>query len=228
MCCVHTYRRMCSIPHSQDAQSRLVHNKVVFTARDVLFTTTNNSSSYSQHDTWRDLAPNLVYMYVHKTPSLVLFTDKRWRGMSLKHLLDAESRVVYIDIDVCVVYIHIDVCVVYRIHKMPSLLLSHLFSTRAYNICKTQHSVRFLSFTYSETRILASDSHSIFWNSDFRQRFPLKSTEIWRSKKHWFCVLKFPLSPLHLTRGYTHSTHVCVVFYLHKTLITSFKRRRFP
>jgi len=129
-----------------------------------------------------------------------------WRGKSLKHLLDAESRVVYI---------HIDVCVVYRIHKTPSLLLSRLFSTgeeeRAYNICKTQHSVRFLSFTYSATWILASDSHSIFWNSDFRQRFPLKSTEIWRSKKHRFCVLKFPLSPLHLTRGYTYR---CICSFL--------------
>jgi len=38
----------------------------------------------------------------------------------------------------------------------------------------------------------------IFWNSDYRQRFPLKSTEIWRSRKHQFCVLKFPLSPLWL------------------------------
>jgi len=39
-----------------------------------------------------------------------------------------------------------------------------------------------------------------FWSSDYRQRFPLKSTEIWRCRKHQFCVLKFPLSPLHSTR----------------------------
>ena len=44
----------------------------------------------------------------------------------------------------------------------------------------------------------------IFWNSEYRQRFPLNilklgsspeislnSTEIWRSRKYWFCVLKF-------------------------------------
>jgi len=42
----------------------------------------------------------------------------------------------------------------------------------------------------------------IFWNSDFRQRFPLKSTEIRRSRKHRFCVLKFPVSPLRSTRGW--------------------------
>ena len=54
----------------------------------------------------------------------------------------------------------------------------------------------------------------IFWNSEYRQRFPLnilklgsspeislKSTGIWRSRKYWFCVLKFPWSPLHSTRG---------------------------
>jgi len=41
----------------------------------------------------------------------------------------------------------------------------------------------------------------VFWNSDYRQRFPLKSTEIWRYRKHLFYVLKFPLSPLHYTRG---------------------------
>jgi len=43
----------------------------------------------------------------------------------------------------------------------------------------------------------------IFWNSDYRQRFPLKSTQIWRYKTHQFCVLKFPLSPLHYTRCVT-------------------------
>jgi len=42
----------------------------------------------------------------------------------------------------------------------------------------------------------------IFWNSDYRQRFPRQSTDIWRDRKHRFCVLKFPLSPLHSTRGY--------------------------
>ena len=31
-----------------------------------------------------------------------------------------------------------------------------------------------LFYVYSETRIIARDSHSIFWNSDYRQRFPLK------------------------------------------------------
>jgi len=39
-----------------------------------------------------------------------------------------------------------------------------------------------------------------FWDSDYRQRFPLESTEIWRYRKHRFSVLKFPLGPLHSTR----------------------------
>ena len=43
----------------------------------------------------------------------------------------------------------------------------------------------------------------IFWISDYRQRFPLKSTEIWRYRIHRFGVLKFPLSPLHSTYGGT-------------------------
>jgi len=51
----------------------------------------------------------------------------------------------------------------------------------------------FLSFTYSETRIIARDSHLLFWNSDYRQRFPLKSTGIWRYRKQPFGVLKFSL-----------------------------------
>jgi len=51
---------------------------------------------------------------------------------------------------------------------------------------------------------LARDSHSIFWNlrdSDYRQRCPLKSTEIRRYRKQRFGVLKFPLSPLPSTHG---------------------------
>ena len=43
----------------------------------------------------------------------------------------------------------------------------------------------------------------IFSNSDCRQRFPLKSTEIWRYRQRRFGVLlKFPVSPLHSTCGY--------------------------
>jgi len=37
-------------------------------------------------------------------------------------------------------------------------------------------------------------------NSNNRQRFPLKLTEIWSYRKHRFCVLKFPLGPLHSSR----------------------------
>jgi len=57
----------------------------------------------------------------------------------------------------------------------------------------------------------------IFWNSDYRQRFPLKSTEIWRSRKHWFCVLKFPRNPLHSTRGALKWCRVmgCLIFMGH-------------
>ena len=36
----------------------------------------------------------------------------------------------------------------------------------------------FSLFIYSETRNIARDSRSLFWNSDYRYRFPLKSTEI--------------------------------------------------
>ena len=82
-----------------------------------------------------------------------------------------------------------------------SCVLPTRVEERAYNICQVQRSVRFLSFTYSETRIIARDSHSLFWNSDYRQRFPLKSNELWRYRKQGFgvTVLKFPLSPLHST-----------------------------
>jgi len=31
----------------------------------------------------------------------------------------------------------------------------------------------------------------IFWNSDYRQRIPLKSTDIWKSRIHTLCVLSF-------------------------------------
>ena len=41
----------------------------------------------------------------------------------------------------------------------------------------------------------------IFWNLDHHQRFPPKSTEIWRYRKDRFCVLKFPSSPLQWTCG---------------------------
>jgi len=44
----------------------------------------------------------------------------------------------------------------------------------------------------------------IFWNSDYRQRFPQKWTWIWRYRKRRFCVFKVPLSPLHSTRGVRH------------------------
>ena len=59
------------------------------------------------------------------------------------------------------------------------------------------------------------DSHSMFWNSDYRQRFPLKATEIWRSRKHWFFVLKFFLSPLHSTRGLCTHTHSYPLSHAH-------------
>ena len=42
---------------------------------------------------------------------------------------------------------------------------------------------------------------NIFWNSDYRQRFPLKSTEIWRYRIQPFGASKCHLSPLHSTRG---------------------------
>jgi len=42
----------------------------------------------------------------------------------------------------------------------------------------------------------------IFWNLDYRQRFPLKSTELWKYRIQLFGVLKFPLSPLHSTHGW--------------------------
>jgi len=47
------------------------------------------------------------------------------------------------------------------------------------------------------------DSRSIFWKLDYHQRFPLKSTKMWRYRKHpdWFCLLKFPLRPHHPTVG---------------------------
>jgi len=51
---------------------------------------------------------------------------------------------------------------------------------RAYNMRWAQHSVRFVCFIYSETQIIARDSHAIFSNSVYSQRLPLKSTEIWR------------------------------------------------
>jgi len=35
--------------------------------------------------------------------------------------------------------------------------------------------------------------HHIFWNSDYRQRFPLESTRIWRSRIHRLCALSFHL-----------------------------------
>jgi len=46
-----------------------------------------------------------------------------------------------------------------------------------------------------------------FWNSDYRQRFPLKLAEIWRYRKKRFGVLKLPLSPLHCSHTHTH-THI--------------------
>ena len=46
----------------------------------------------------------------------------------------------------------------------------------------------------------------ILTNSDYRQRIPLKSTEIWRYRTQPCGVLKFPLSPLHSTRWMTRVT----------------------
>jgi len=52
----------------------------------------------------------------------------------------------------------------------------------------------FLLLYILKLTLIARDSHLIFSNSDCRQRFPIKSTEIRRSRKHRFCVLKFPLT----------------------------------
>jgi len=38
-----------------------------------------------------------------------------------------------------------------------------------------------------------SPEYSGFWNSDYRQRFPLKLTDIWRYRIHTLCVLSFHL-----------------------------------
>jgi len=54
--------------------------------------------------------------------------------------------------------------------------------------------------TYNESATKRAFSlFSIFWNSDYRKRFPLKSTAIWRYRKHRFCVLKYPLKNLYST-----------------------------
>jgi len=58
-----------------------------------------------------------------------------------------------------------------------------------------------LFYIFSETRIIANDSHSIFWDSNCCQRFPLKSAEIWRYRNHRFGVLKISLSHFHSTCG---------------------------
>jgi len=87
-----------------------------------------------------------------------------------------------------------------------SCVLPTLVEERAYNICQVQRSVRFVSSTYSETRIIARESHSIFWKSDHRQRLPKKWTKKWIG----VTVLKFPLSPLHSTRGLCCSVLQCV------------------
>jgi len=58
----------------------------------------------------------------------------------------------------------------------------------------------------------------IFWNSDYRQRFPLKSTESSRYRKQRFGVLKFPWSPLHSTRGWTMSNGWIVVSHMNDVI----------
>jgi len=98
---------------------------------------------------------------------------------------------------ICIVYTYEGVC------TFISCVYIHVSKggvESANNICYAQYCVRFPSFTSSETRNVARDSHSTFWNSDYRQRFPLKSTEIWRYRKHTILYIEVILSPLHSTR----------------------------
>jgi len=113
-------------------------------------------------------------------------------------------------IDICVCFL-LQICISQMRSSRVSLRHTARVDGRAYNICFAQLSVCFLSVIHSETRIIARGSHSIFWNSDCRQRFPLKSTEVWKYRKHRFCVLKWALqfpSPLHSTGGIYMPQHI--------------------
>ena len=128
--------------------------------------------------------PKPVYIYAHQWK--YVFTTNQWKSlhtsenMCTRILENIYSPVCHNIICVCVC-----VCVC---------------------VCAMTHShVPWLIHMYQRGRLPVSArtcTHvfSIFWNSDHRQSFPLKSTEIWRYRKHRFCVLKIPLakpSPLH-------------------------------
>ena len=91
-------------------------------------------------------------------------------------------------------------------HYCNTLPLQHMTATHSHSTATHSHACKGkgLQHLLGATK-RAFSLFYIFWNSDYRQRFPLKSTGIWRYRILPFGVLRIPLSPLHSTRGYCNT-----------------------
>jgi len=90
-------------------------------------------------------------------------------------------------------YIYIHICIYVCIHIYRYVHTSTNGLKRSYSICKAQQSVRFPHDNLVTLSFEICDFSKLFWNSDYCQIFPLKSTDIWRYRIQPFCILSFHL-----------------------------------